>query len=207
MPITIEDGEIWNIRRVDVNGYKQGSPGGLIADRFCSHYRHLRGNVVENNVIGYGAEALYADGIFYITACASGEPNKIRNNYIYNTGKDLPHANIPFRLIYIDGYTGNFKFTENFAYNCKFRFEVTAMYNWWDEVENYANLFYQVVGEEYGDHNICIGQGPNNPAISYIDNYKQMLHMLENYDWNGPEQLPGSSLLIETLQSVISEIE
>jgi hypothetical protein len=202
-----EDGETLDIRRVEVNGYKQGSPGGLIADRFCSYYRHLRGNVVENNVIGYGAEALYADGIFYITACASGEPNKIRNNYIYNTGKDLPQANIPFRLIYIDGYTGRFEFTENFAYNCKFRFEVTAMYNWWDEVDNFANLFYQVDGEEYGDRNICIRQGPNNPLNKYIDNYKQMLSLLGSYNWNYPGQLPGSSLMVETLQSVISELE
>jgi hypothetical protein len=202
-----EDGEVWNIRRVDVNGFKQGSPGGLIADRFCSHYRFLRGNIVENNVIGYGADALFADGIFYITACASGEPNQIRNNYIFNTGKDLLHANIPFRLIYIDGYTGKFEFTENFAYNCKFRFEVTATYNWWDEVDNYANLFYQVDGEEYGDQNICFGKGPNNPMNKHINSYKQMLRMLDSYKWNYPGQLPGSSLLIETLQSVISELE
>ena len=84
-----EEVEVLDIRRVEVNGYKQGSPGGLIADRFCSDFRYLRGNVVENNVIGYGAEALFADGIFYITACASGEPNQIRHNYIFNTGKDL----------------------------------------------------------------------------------------------------------------------
>ena len=202
-----EEGEELDIRRVEVNGYRQGSPGGLIADRVCSYYRYLRGNVVERNVIGYGAEELFADGIFYITACASGEPNKIRNNYIFNTGIDLPLPKIPFRLIYIDGYTGKFEFTQNFAFNSKFRFEVTAIYNWWDEVKNRSNIFYEVEGEEYGEKNLCFGGGPNNPSIGNLIEYENMVQLLENYSWNGPEQLPGKNSLLHALKTTIDNLK
>jgi hypothetical protein len=202
-----EDGQEVKIRRVEVNGFKQGSPGGLLADRVCSHFRYLKGNVVERNVIGFGAEELFADGIFYITACASGEPNIIRNNYIFNTGVDLPLPNIPFRLIYIDGYTGKFNFTQNFAYNFKFRFEVTAMYNWWDEVESHSNLFYNVQGEEYGESNLSVGFGKHDPKKKYIENYKNMIHLLEDYNWNGPTTLPGKQELLNTLTRTVDKLK
>ena len=199
-----EDGEILNIRRVEVNGYKQGSEGGLIADSICSQFRYLRGNIVERNLIGNGAEELFADGIFYITACAIGEPNKIKNNYIYNTGIDLSLPNIPFRLIYIDGYTGQFEFTQNFVFNSKFRFEVTAMYNWWDEVNNHSNIFYNVAGEEYGKENICIGKGPNNPQKQYLKNYKSMLQLLRGSSFSQIQNLPGKEEIIKELSKVIN---
>ena len=202
---TIEGNSV-NIRRVEVNGYRQGAEGGLVADRACSHYRFLKGNVVERNVIGHGAREHFADGIFYITACASGEPNKIRHNYIYNTGKGLPHAKIPFRLIYIDGYTGRFHFTENFAYNIKLRFEATAMYNWWNKVSNHSNLFYQVEGAQYGDQNLTVGPGPDHPLKKYADNYRHMIHLLDDYQWNGPDRLPGRMKLRDKLRSTLDSL-
>ena len=202
-----DDGNKLAIRRVSVKGYKQGEPGGLIADRTCSYFRFLRGNIVERNVIGYGAEKLFSDGIFYITATASGEPNRIRNNYIFNTGVELPHANIPFRLIYIDGYSGKFEFTRNFAFNCKFRFEVTAIYNWWDKVESHSNLFYNVQGEDYGEGNLCFGSGPNDQRKEYLNDYWEMADFLENYKLNGPEQLPGKQKMIAALKSTIGQLK
>lgn len=202
-----EEDEVWKIRRVEVNGHRQGSRGGLIADRVCSYFRYLRGNTVERNVIGYGAEALFADGIFYITGCASGEPNRIRHNYIYNTGVDLPRPNIPFRLIYIDGYTGDFEFTQNFAYNCRFRFEVTAMYNWWGEVESHANIFYNVEGEEYGEGNLCLNYGNHDPREEDIDSYKEMVELLSSGQLAGPETLPGANDIVATLNQTISDLE
>jgi hypothetical protein len=198
-----EDGRELQIRRVEVNGYRQGSPGGLVADRTCSYFRFLRGNVVEKNVIAYGAEKLFADGIFYVTGCASGEPNKVKNNYIFNTGIGLPLPNIPFRLIYVDGYSGKFIFTQNFAYNCKFRFEVIAMYNWWDEVDSYANIFYDVQGEEYGKGNICIGYGENDPQKRNLEDYKTIAKFIDNYQFNYPGELPGRKKLSSELRKVI----
>ncbi|MDX1702287.1 MAG: hypothetical protein R3250_16790, partial [Melioribacteraceae bacterium] len=199
-----EDGNKVDIRRVEVSGYKQGSEGGLIADSICSHFRYLRGNLIERNLIGYGAEELFADGIFYITACASGLPNIIRKNYIFNTGIDLPHPKIPFRLIYIDGYTGEFEFTQNFAFNSRFRFEVTAIYNWWDKVKNHSNIFYDVYGEEYGEDNICIGQGPNNPQEKYLKYYQSMLDLLNGNYFKQLKNVPGKIKISQQLEKIIN---
>ena len=94
-------------------------------------------------------------------------------------------------MIYIDGYSGKFVFTQNFAFNCKFRFEVTAMYNWWDKVESHSNLFYDVQGEEYGVGNLSIGFGNHDPQKKYLNDYNNMLHLLNDYKWTNFNELPG----------------
>ena len=196
------DGFRWE----EVNGIKE-----LWKDRLSSHFRYLRGNVVRQNRIENGALALFADGIFYITGCAFGETNKILDNYIGNCGVDLPEANVPFRLIYLDGFSGDFDFARNLVYNCRFKFEAVAPYAWWGKMKDSPNLYYQVVSgdEEFGqdDGNICIGGGPDNPINEYLDDYRKMLANLESGDWPSTDMLPGNKEMQAELARVISELE
>jgi len=199
-------------RHVGSRGDNDEGPDHLKGDAICSKYRYTRGNVIRRNVITNGAEKLFADGIYYVTACASGDPNKIIENYIYDTGVGLEYANIPFRLLYVDGFTGPFIFKRNLTYKSKFKFEVVAPYSWWGTVINQANIFYDVQGadEEYfgnqpTEGNICIGPGLNNPQKEYIFDYKKMIHLLRDYKWNYPGILPGSDKLKSALQQVLEE--
>jgi hypothetical protein len=201
-------------RHVGTRGDNDEGPNHLKGDAIASHYRYTRGNMIKRNVIANGAEKLFADGIYYVTACASGEPNKIVENYIFNTGVGLAYANIPFRLLYVDGFTGPFIFKRNFTYDSKFKFEVIAPYSWWGDVTNQANLFYEVQGadEEYfgnrpSEGNICIGNGPNNPDIKFNTDYEKMIHLLQDYEWNYPGDLPGSGKLNATLKQVIRDLK
>ena len=198
-------------RHVGTRGDNDEGPNHLKGDAIASHYRYTRGNVIKRNVIANGAEKLFADGIYYVTACASGEPNKIVENYIFNTGVGLAYANIPFLLLYVDGFTGPFIFKRNFTYGSKFKFEVIAPYSWWGDVTNQANLFYEVQGadEEYfgnrpSEGNICIGKGPNNPDIKFKADYQKMVHLLTDYNWNYPGELPGRDKLKSTLQATLN---
>jgi len=199
-------------RHVGSKGDNDDGPNHLKGDAICSKYRYTRGNLIRRNVITNGAEKLFADGIYYVTACASGKPNQIIENYIYDTGVGLEYANIPFRLLYVDGFTGPFIFKRNLTYKSKFKFEVIAPYSWWGTVTNEANLFYDVQGadEEYfgnqaTDGNICIGIGLNNPKKEYILDYEKMLHLLKDYSWNYPGILPGSDKLKSALQQVLED--
>jgi hypothetical protein len=199
------------IRHVGTRGDNDDGPNHLKGDAICSHYRYSRGNIIRRNIIERGAEKLFADGIYYVTACASGEPNKIMENYIFNTGIDLAYANIPFRLLYVDGFTGPFKFKRNITYRSKFKFEVVAPYSWWGTVTNEANLFVDVQGadEEYfgnrpAEGNICIDTGPNNPQADFKDDYEKMLYLLEDYNWNYPRVLPGKDKLKSALQTTLN---
>jgi hypothetical protein len=201
------------VRHVGTRGDNDEGPNHLKGDAICSKYRYSRGNVIRRNVITNGAEKLFADGIYYVTACASGEPNKILENYIFDTGIGLEYANIPFRLLYVDGFTGPFIFKRNLTYNSKFKFEVVAPYSWWGTVTNEANLFYDVQGadEEYfgnrpTEGNICIGLGPNNPKKELIFDYNKMLHLLEDYHWNYPDVLPGTGKIKSALLQVLHDI-
>jgi hypothetical protein len=201
-------------RHVGTRGDNDEGPDHLKGDAICSKYRYTRGNVIKRNVITNGAEKLFADGIYYVTACASGEPNKILENYIYDTGIGLEYANIPFRLLYVDGFTGPFIFKRNITYNSKFKFEVVAPYSWWGTVTNEANLFVDVQGadEEYfggrpTEGNICIGPGLNNPNKEYLFDYETMLHLLTDYRWNYPDVLPGSDKLKSALLQVLEDFE
>ena len=171
-------------------------------------------SIIRRNVIANGAEKLFADGIYYVTACASGEPNKIIENYIFNTGLGLAYANIPFRLLYVDGFTGPFVFRRNLTFNSKFKFEVIAPYSWWGDVANVANLFYEVQGaeEEYfgnrpTEGNICVGEGPTNPKIDFKGDYEKMLHLLMDYRWNYPGKLPGVDKLMATLDKALKDFK
>jgi len=197
-------------RHVGTRGDNDDGPNHLKGDAIASRYRYTRGNVIQRNVIANGAEKLFADGIYYVTACASGEPNKIIENYIFDTGINLAYANIPFRLLYVDGFTGPFIFKRNLTYNSKFKFEVVAPYSWWGDVRNQANLFYEVEGaeEEYfgnrpTEGNICIGIGPNNPNIKFKTDYEKIVHLLTDYHWNFPGDLPGKDKLEATLRQLI----
>lgn len=199
-------------RHVGTRGDNDEGPNHLKGDAICSKYRYTRGNLIRRNVIERGAEKHFADGIYYVTACASGEPNKIIENYIFNTGIDLAYANIPFRLLYVDGFTGPFIYKRNLTFNSKFKFEVVAPYDWWGDVLIHANIFYDVQGEEeeyFGNRptegNICIGLGPNNPKKEYIFDYEKMLHLLSDYKWNYPGKLPGKDKLKSALQKVLDE--
>jgi hypothetical protein len=201
-------------RHVGTRGDNDDGPNHLKGDAICSYYRYSRGNVIKRNVIDNGAEKLFADGIYYVTACASGEPNKIIENYIYHTGIELEYANIPFRLLYVDGFTGPFIFKRNLTYHSKFKFEIIAPYSWWGDVTNQANLFYNVQGadEEYfgnrpNEGNICIGYGPNNPNSEFKNDYKKMLHLLKDYNWNYPSVLPGREKLKSALQTTLNSLK
>jgi len=200
------------IRHVGTRGDNDEGPDHLKGDAICSKYRYSRGNVIRRNVISNGAEKLFADGIYYITACASGEPNKIIENYIFNTGIGLEYANIPFRLLYVDGFSGPFIFKRNLTFNSQFKFEIVAPYSWWGTVTNQANIFYQVQGAEeeyFGNQptkgNICIGIGPNDPLEVFKLDYMKMLLLLKEYDWNYPDKLPGSGNLELTLRQVLDD--
>ena len=202
------------IRHVGTRGDNDDGPNHLKGDAICAKYRYLRGNVIRRNVIENGAEKLFADGIYYVTACASGEPNKIIENYIFNTGVDLIDANLPFRLLYVDGFTGPFIFKRNLTYNSIFKFEVVAPYSWWGTVTNTANIFYNVRGaeEEYfgnrpTEGNICVGNGPNDPRKEFLDDYKLMIDLLTDFKWNGPTVLPGSEKLTSTLKTMVKEFK
>jgi hypothetical protein len=200
------------IRHVGTRGDNDDGLNHLKGDAICAKYRYSRGNIIQRNVIRNGAEKLFADGIYYVTACASGEPNKILENYIFNTGVDLEDANLPFRLLYVDGFTGPFIFKRNLTYNSKFKFEVVAPYSWWGTVTNTANIFYNVRGaeEEYfgnrpTEGNICVGNGPNDPRKEFLDDYKLMIDLLTDFKWNGPTVLPGSKELTSTLKTMVKE--
>jgi hypothetical protein len=104
-------------------------------------------------------------------------------------------------------YTGDFEFIQNFAFNCRFRFEVTAMYNWWGEVESHANVFYNVEGEEYGEGNLCLNYGNHDPREADLDHYKVMAELLSSGQFVGPETLPGENDIIAALNQTISELE
>jgi hypothetical protein len=198
-----EEGD--SIRRVEVDGVKQGDPDGGIADRRCSHFRYLRGNLIERNVIDSAAEGLFCDGIFYITGVASGKANTIRGNYIYDTGYYLPKDKIPFRLIYLDGYSGKLNFVDNIAFNDKFRFETMAFYNWWDNVTSFANVFFDVKAENYegGVGNLFFGGGPNDPQKQFMGDYRAIIDALRHPPSPAPDPLPGAALIISELQSII----
>jgi len=202
------------IRSVKV-GFKNLQTRGPDQDRPCSHFRFSRGNVIQHNVIGHGAEKLFTDALIYITATAYGEPNQVIENYIYKTGIELPHPSIPFRLIYIDGFSGDFVFARNFAFDSRFRFEVVAPYAWWGRVDNRSNIFYNVKAaeEEYfgGDNegfgNICVRYGSNDPQLESLADYNRMVYLLESDDWNGPEHLPGSKKIKKKLTKIIKSIK
>jgi len=185
---------------------------GLVRDRRCSHFRYSRGNVIEHNVICDGAEKLFGDAIFYITATASGNPNRISENYICNTGTVLSKPNIPFRLIYIDGYSGDFEFNRNVVYRSQFRFEAVAPYAWWGKVDYHGNIFYYVKageGEFFGEGNrslqgnLCIGYGPSDPRKEYLDDYQDILDLLESDQLSGPKPLPGKKELQTELRKIL----
>jgi len=199
----------------EVNGVRK-----LYKDRFSAHFRYLRGNVVKQNVIENGAQELFADALIYVTACATGESNKIIENYFCNTGKELPHANIPFRMIYVDGFTGDFEIERNFIYNSRFKFEMIAPYSWWGDVTISANIFYDSEsGDPYfgededniiryqGSGNLCRGDAPHNPNRKYLKDYKNMIYILESDEWVGPDIIPGLELIKNELSSVINELE
>jgi hypothetical protein len=202
------------VRHVGTRGDNDSGPNHLKGDAICSKYRYSRGNMIKRNVIGHGAQKLFADGIYYVTACAWGEPNKILENYIYQTGIGLDYANIPFRLLYVDGFSGPFIFKRNITYKSKFKFEVVAPYSWWGDVTNQANIFYDVQGaeEEYfgnrpADGNICIGSGNNNPKEEFKGDYEKMLHLLSDYNWKYPGELPGVDKLKETLKQILIDLK
>ncbi|MFC1502674.1 right-handed parallel beta-helix repeat-containing protein, partial [bacterium] len=201
------------VRSVKV-GLENLQTRGPDQDRPCSHFRFSRGNVIQHNVICHGAQNLFADALFYITATAFGEPNQIIENYIYETGNHLPHPNIPFRLIYIDGFSGDFVFARNFAFDSRFRFEVVAPYAWWGQVDNRSNIFYRVKAEEEeyfgtdnGFGNICVRYGPNDPQKESLADYNRMLNLLESNDWPGPGPLPGSKKIQKKLKKIIKSIK
>ena len=77
------------------------------------------------------------------------------------------------------------------------------MYNWWDEADSYANIFYDVQGEEYGKGNICIGYGENDPQKRDLEDYKSIAKFIDNYQFNYPGELPGRKKLSDELRKVI----
>lgn len=166
-------------------------------DKICSHYRYLKGNVVERNTLHHVSQALRGDSVFYMSATAfASSPeedyNKILFNYIHDTDGGSTGV---YRAVYIDGFVNSAEINENVWQNCEFWFEIYALYTWFDPIYPSANVFINVISKNKGPFfagkkthpkgNLIWSLGNakapyNRPRVEFLPDYQKIYRNLDS---------------------------